>query len=187
MTWKYLNITFILNFILVFCFSQTNSKEEYTYFYYPNGQISSEGMMKNGKPDGYWKTYYVNGIIKSEGLRSSFELDSTWSFYNQKGEKTEQIDYKYGKKNGYSFTYSYDKNPEGVVISRELYLNDKKQGKAFYYHSNGNIKEEVTYHDGKKQGPAKEYDENGKLIMLLEYHNNYLVSRERINRIDAQA
>ena len=36
----------------------------YNKFYYPNGQISSEGMMRNGKPDGYWITYYVTGIKK---------------------------------------------------------------------------------------------------------------------------
>jgi len=186
MKWKYLNTGILFHFVILLCFAQNDIKDGYTYFYYPNGQISSEGYMKNGKPDGYWKTYYVSGIIKSEGMRSNFELDSTWCFYDQKGDKTEQIDYKYGKKNGYSYTYSYDKHPQGIITAKELYVNDKKQGKAFYYHSNGNLKEEVSYQDGKKQGLAREYDENGKLIILLEYHNNYLISRERINRTDAQ-
>ena len=33
-------------------------------FYYPNGKLSSEGTMRQGKPDGYWKTYFENGIVK---------------------------------------------------------------------------------------------------------------------------
>ena len=35
-------------------------------FYYPSGQISSAGYMREGKPDGYWITYYATGIKKSE-------------------------------------------------------------------------------------------------------------------------
>mgnify|MGYP000011386335 CR=1 FL=1 len=58
---------------------------------YPNGQISSEGIVKDGKPDGIWKTYYVTGILKSEGKRTNFNLDSTWNFYNQSGELKEVI------------------------------------------------------------------------------------------------
>jgi len=29
----------------------------YNVFYYPNGNISSEGYLVDGKPDGYWKAY----------------------------------------------------------------------------------------------------------------------------------
>ncbi len=180
-------IAFLILFFLTsvsFVKAQTDIRGEYTYFYYPNGQISSEGYIREGKPDGFWKTYYVSGILKSEGLRSNFELDSTWVFYNQKAEITEKIDYKFGKKNGYSFTYNYDKFPEGIVIAKELYLNDQKQGKALYYYPNGSLKEEINYSDGKRQGQAKEYDESGKLTILMEYHNNYLISRERVNRTD---
>jgi len=40
-------------------------------FFYPNGQVSSEGNMVDGSPDGYWRTYYVSGVLKSEGNRKS--------------------------------------------------------------------------------------------------------------------
>lgn len=181
----FLTVFYIILFN-AFTFTSAQEKAEYTKFYYPNGQVSSEGLMINGKPDGFWKTYHVSGVIKSEGLRLNFELDSAWNFYNQVGELIEIINYKYGKRNGYAIGYSYEKSPSGVIIRKELYLNDVKQGKAYYYHLTGNLKEEVSYSDGKRQGPAKEYDENGNLIMIMEYHNNYLISRERINRTDAQ-
>ena len=30
----------------------------YNTFYFQNGNVSSEGTLKDGKPIGYWKTYY---------------------------------------------------------------------------------------------------------------------------------
>ena len=68
----------------VVAFSQDTTKTEiFTVFKYENGKTSSEGYIKNGKPDGYWKTYYENGILKSEGNRKNYELDSIWKFYNE--------------------------------------------------------------------------------------------------------
>jgi uncharacterized protein len=176
----------LLNMIYTFLSAQEIIKDGYTKFYYPNNQISSEGLMRNGKPDGYWKTYNVSGVLKSEGLRRDFLLDSTWSFYTEAGEIDEKIDYKYGKKNGYCFKYSYEKNAQPIIISKELYVNDKKEGKAYYYYPDGRLKEELSYSDGKKQGPGKEYDNEGLVISIFEYNNNYLVSREKINRYDFQ-
>jgi uncharacterized protein len=174
--------------LLCICHFPVNSQDtpNFTRFYHPNGQVSSEGMMIDGKPDGYWKTYNVSGIMISEGLRTNFELDSTWNFYNHKGELENVINYKYGKKNGYSFTYSFEKSALGTLIAKELYLNDQKQGRAYYYYPSGKLKEEVNFVDGKKEGDAKEYDEAGNLITLLEYYNNFLINRERINRTDAK-
>ena len=66
------NIKFI--FLLVFFFCSLDSygqydgiEDGYHIFEYPNGTISSEGIIKEGKPEGYWKSYYVTGVLKSEG------------------------------------------------------------------------------------------------------------------------
>ena len=182
---KYLFI-FLLCLIIWPLTAQDEVKEGFNKFFYPNGQVSSEGIIREGKPDGYWRTYYVTGILKSEGLRTNFQLDSTWTFYNQSGNVEERIDYKYGKRNGYSFKYSYVNSLQAVVISKELFVNDKKEGKAYYYYPNGNLKEEVSYSNGKKQGSGKEYDEKSNVITIFEHHNNYLISRQRINRNDSQ-
>jgi hypothetical protein len=73
-------------------------KDGYQIFKYPNGTVSSEGLIKNGKPEGFWKSYYVTGVKKSEGKRTNFMLDSIWLFYDQAGDTTEKINYLYGKK-----------------------------------------------------------------------------------------
>lgn len=161
-----------------------DSKDGYTKLYYPDGSISSEGILKNGKPDGYWISYYPGGIIKTEGLRINYLLDSTWTFYNNSGNLKNKINYRYGKKNGYSYSYSTKFSTEAYVISKELYLNDNKEDKSFYYHENGTLAEVVNFKKGKREGQSKKYDEKGNLISLIDYHNNFMISREKVNRSD---
>ena len=178
-----------LMFIAFICkigFSQENGalKDGYQVFKYPNGAVSSEGTIKNGKPEGFWKSFFVTGIKKSEGKRTNFLLDSIWLFYDQAGDTTEKINYLYGKKNGWY--YKYKKEPtRGVYIwSKELFAADRKEGTAFMYYPEGKIQQTFTYNGGKKEGLSKEYDKDGNVITLLEYNNDFLVSRERINRSD---
>ena len=59
-------------------------------------------IMRNGKPDGFWKTYYPSGIMKSEGNRTNFLLDSIWVFYNEVGDTLQKVNYIMGKRNGFT-------------------------------------------------------------------------------------
>src|SRR5665648_319545 len=81
-------IVFLLFFKIVASQEKEAVKDGYQIFRYPNGTISSEGLFKNGKPEGFWKSYYVTGIKKSEGKRTNFLLDSIWIFYDQVGDTT---------------------------------------------------------------------------------------------------
>ena len=68
-------VIFLIFFVITFfSFSQTTVKNGYQKFFYENGKISSEGNMKDGKPDGFWKNYYLNGKLKIAGNRKSFQL-----------------------------------------------------------------------------------------------------------------
>ena len=191
MNYKNISIIFWLLLSIAFTRSSYGQNEDiengFVQFFYPNGQVSSEGTMRNGKPDGIWKTYYVTGVIKSEGIRTNYLLDSIWNFYNQSGELVQRINYKIGKKSGYSMEYIYDnpKRPgQSTLISKELYVNDVKEGNSFYYYNTGELKEIVFYRDGKKQGLTKEFSKDSVLITLMEYNNNYLINRERLNHTD---
>ena len=181
-------IAFILINFQYISGQQNDITDGYVKFYYPNGQVSSEGLMINGKPDGYWKTYYVTGIIKSEGKRTNHLLDSIWLFFDIKGDTIQKISYMYGKKNGYLLTYDYSDiangTGSGIIISKELYIDDKKEGKSYYYYPDGKIKSEVPFVNGKRQGLTKEFDENGMIISLIYYHNGYITEKEEINRRD---
>jgi antitoxin component YwqK of YwqJK toxin-antitoxin module len=178
----------LLVFITILLFSQggETTSDGYKVFKYPNGTVSGEGLIRNGKPDGYWKSYYVTGVKQSEGKYSNFLLDSIWLFYDQTGDTTVKINYLIGKKNGYYFKYK--KEPaEGLYIwSKELYAGDKKEGTAYIFFPDHRIKQTITYNKGKKEGLSKEYDKDGNIITLLEYSNDFLISREKINRIDSK-
>jgi len=80
-------------------------EDGYQVYKYPNGTVSSEGMIKNGKPEGYWRSYYVTGVIRSEGRYTNFMLDSIWVFFDQAADTTEKINFLFGKKNGYYYKY----------------------------------------------------------------------------------
>jgi antitoxin component YwqK of YwqJK toxin-antitoxin module len=160
----------------------------YNKLYYPNGKLSSEGLMRNGKPDGFWRTYYPSGVLKSEGKRVNHLLDSVWVFYNEAGDTLQKVSYVLGRKNGYTIGFNVppyrDPMDRGKIILRELYVNDKREGLSSYYFSNGQLKEEVLYLNNKKHGIAREYDLEGVIVSLLTYKNGTLIDREKINRKD---
>jgi uncharacterized protein len=183
-------IILITSLFLIFIVTSAQENEElkdgYQIFRYPNGAISSEGLIRNGKPEGFWKSYYVTGVKKSEGKRTNFLLDSIWIFYDQAGDTTEKINYLFGKKNGYYYKFKKDASKGVYIWSKELFAGDRKEGTAYIYFPDGKILQTIAYNAGKKEGLSKEYDEKGNLITLLEYHNDFLVSREKINRVDSK-
>lgn len=184
----------IVLFVSIICgiqlFAQNVIPENgYAKIYYPNGQISSEGTMHKGKPDGYWKTFYPSGIIKSEGNRVNHLLDSVWVFYNEAGDTVQKVNYAMGKRNGYTYNYSTGRQGDdplrrGKLVSKELFVNDLKEGVSIVYHPNGQIKEESYYVKNKRNGFTREYDEKGTIITVLNYKNGFLIEREKQNRID---
>jgi antitoxin component YwqK of YwqJK toxin-antitoxin module len=149
-----------------------------TIFYYENGVKSSEGLMRKGKPDGYWFTYYETGLLKSEGNRKNFMLDSTWKFYDETGKLSLIINYKEGKKHGERITYRDDE-----IIS-ENFENDVKQGLTTHYYLDSTIFKTTNFVNGLEEGLAKEFGEDGRVTLLVVYKKGYIVSRERINRLD---
>ncbi|MCF8218028.1 MAG: hypothetical protein K9J21_03480 [Bacteroidales bacterium] len=153
---------------------------DYKKLYYGNGNVSSEGIMIDGEPNGYWKTYYKDGTLKSEGNRKNFKLDSTWKFYDQQGNLSMIINYEQGLKNGLRVTYSEDE------IKTEHFKDGVKDGWSKVFFPDSTLKREVKYVDGKKDGFEKEYDREGNIVTLKKYDQGFLVSREFINRRDKQ-
>ncbi|GAB4298189.1 MAG: hypothetical protein Kow0068_22140 [Marinilabiliales bacterium] len=183
------NLLIIILLIAVFSIAQKNeiNPNGYNIFYYKNGKISSEGYMVDGKPSGYWKNYYPTGVLKSEGNRKNLELDSLWIFYDEDGDTIKKINYRMGKKSGFYYTYSYkvddEGNKKGGLISKELYLNDVKNGKSFYYDPDEHyLKAIYNFKNNKKEGIGKIFAKDGRIITIEEYRNGVLINREYINR-----
>lgn len=156
----------------------------YKAYFYESGNISSEGFLENDKPNNYWITYYPNQLRKSEGNRLSFELDGVWKFYDKKGNIETSITYKNGLKNGvYTFF-----NDSCLIVAEESYKDDVKEGIAYQYFPDTSlkkrIKKSIPYEQNKKNGIAYEFAWDGRIITITTYKNDFLVSKEVINRKD---
>lgn len=149
-------------------------------FYYDNGKKSSEGILINGKPDGYWKTYYENGVLKSEGNRKNFQLDSIWKFYSDSGKLTLEINYAQGKKNGKRISYKQN------YTSIEDFKDDKKNGYSLIYDSKNRLLKKIFFENGNEEGYAYEYDSTLTVITLTEYKAGFIIKEDYINRKDPE-
>ena len=168
-------------FVIHFHVSWSQPGATYTKYYFPNGVVSSEGNIENGRPNGYWKTYYSNGKLKSEGNRTLFLLDSTWKFYRENGSLSQLISYKNDLKEGIEIYYD---SLERKVKSY-TYLGNVKQGEYVVYFQSGKVKEQGVYENNVLSGVLKEFDEiDGRLITKKTYKNGLIYSQEKLNRYD---
>ncbi len=169
-------IFLIMNLLVLAQFEEDSAN--YKRFYYEDGTLLSEGWMKEGKPDGYWKTYHENGNIRSEGNRIQHLLDGIWKFYDDSANMILTVEYSAGKKEGERKSYL----EKEIIIER--FVNDQKNGLTEIFYKNGNLKKSSEYLNDKKHGLEKEFSKNGIVIALTRYENDIVISREMINRID---
>lgn len=177
---KHFNIRLLVFLILNTHYLILSSQTEFKTFYYSNDAKSSEGTMRDGKPDGYWKNYYKNGILKIEGNRKTFQLDSVWKFYSEKGKITKSVNYLEGKKNG--FTLTYDTNQK--VTYKETFKNDLKEGNSYNYYPSGKLKQITPFVKNRAEGLAYEFNQDSVIISIIKYQMGFISSVEKINRTD---
>lgn len=173
-----------LLFIAVcFLFLSTKAQEPtvtdgFVTFSYPSGAKSSEGTLRDGKPDGWWVSYSENGNKISEGNRKNFLLDSLWTFYDDNGEKMMTVWYQKGKKEGDQTIFKTD---EYTVTHWE---SDTIIGLVRTFDKSGWLKSTVPYVDGKPHGLAKTYTADGLVVAITKYYHGVMSRTERINRTD---
>ena len=96
---------------------------------------------------------YPNGNIQAKG---KYDRDSkphgSWEYYDSSGQLTEIIQYAHGLKEGEALVYD-----SGVLVERQFYQADLKQGDQFAYYPNGNLKYKGQYESGRKQGEFRHY------------------------------
>ena len=148
----------------------------YNVFYYPDGRKSSEGWLKDGQPEGWWKSYNEQGVLVSEGNRKNHQLDSVWTFYNDQGEKSLVISYKMGKKDGDRIQYF---KQEYVV---EHWSEDTLVGSVNTYHTDGWLKKSTPYDLGVPHGMEKEFNDTGLVVAVANYYRGVLVGRRTFGK-----
>lgn len=147
---------------------------------YPNGQISSEGILRNGKPDGLWKTYYESGQLKSIGKRKDYLLDSTWVFLKENGDTSLVVNYRKDLKNGHRFTYSE------TEVMMEPFVNDVRIGEGKRMDKRGHVLQTINYVNGLEEGVSPVFDTTGLLREIVTYRKGFIMTRETLNRYDRE-
>jgi len=170
--------------LLCFCLAEIKilGQTQFMQYRYENGTVSSEGFLRDGKPDGYWKTYHTNGKLKSEGNRKNFQLDSTWNFYSNEGVIQKSISYAEDRKNGWERMY----DEKGRCTEEYTNQNNIRNGRANWYFPTGELKKTVVFENNKEEGKATEYETDGRIITMLTYKNGFIYTEEKINRYDNQ-
>ena len=172
----------IISLVLMFLafshdlFSQTG----YQSFTYPSGQVSSEGMLRDGRPDGMWKTYYESGQLKSVGKRTDFLLDSTWMFFKENGDTSLIVNYRKDLKNGPRFTYSE------TEVMMEPFVNDVKQGEGKRMDRRRHVLQTMQFVNGLEEGISPVFDTTGLLREIVNYRKGFVMTREALNRYDRE-
>ncbi len=180
--------TFFLLFFVEKSFSQEINPNGYNRFNYPNGDIMSEGSMKEGVPEGLWKNYYPNGKFKSIGFRKNNLLDSLWIFFNEKGDTLKKINYLYDKKNGFYLVFQESNDSlKNQMISKELYVNDKREGIAYYYYPSGKLHKIINYKENMRHGEAREFKPDGiTLKAIYKYRYDFLATSDLVNQYNSK-
>ncbi|MBR4391138.1 MAG: toxin-antitoxin system YwqK family antitoxin [Bacteroidales bacterium] len=172
---------FIGLLLLCICYSGLlNGQSGYQVYWYENDSISSEGTLRDGKPDGYWKTYYESGQLKSEGNRKDFLLDGLWLFYSEDGDTTLAVNYLKDLKQGIRKTYLSDE------ILEEQFDQGIRVNMSRCYDRQYRLLQVIPIRNGYEDGLSPIYDTTGRLIEIISYKKGFVNSREVINRYDSQ-
>lgn len=158
--------------------AQTDSLE-FIQYRFDNGGISSEGYLREGQPDGYWKSYYPDGTLKAEGNRADFLLDGAWKFYSPTGQIQTVIRYAAGKKSGIREQWT-----DSVIVAEERYADDRQEGISRYYYPDGSLEKIILFENGREEGSGYHYNRDGVVDVLLTYRSGVLTKEQNINRYD---
>lgn len=144
---------------------------------YDNGQISAQGYLLQGRPEGYWENFDPEGNLISEGCRKNFKLEGIWKFY-KKGKIVSEISYHNDRKNGFCRYYMEDR------IIQDIYVNDTLHGTRSIYDTSGNLIQTTVFDKGNENGFDRRYNRYGDTWMFTYYRNGMVVFRERLNQRD---
>lgn len=171
---------YLIILLLSSCFCGAQNSKEYKIFKNESGIIMSEGTLENGKPNEYWKTYHANGKLKTEGNRLNFELDSIWRFYDIQGYLTIEISYKKGLKNGYQNLF----NKDSILIKKELFSENKKEGISLNFYNSGKIKLQQNFENNFLEGNSYLFGKTGVIVLISKFNKGRLQSKKSINQRD---
>ena len=119
--------------------------------YFPNGNVSREYEMLNGKFIGNYSEYYENGqLMASTNYENGMVV----------GERNEYWD-------------------NGNLMLTENYIDNYKNGVFKYFDKNGKLTKTETYLVDELNGPTKHYNSAEKVIKTVNYFDGILITDKK--------
>ncbi|MDX2360974.1 MAG: toxin-antitoxin system YwqK family antitoxin [Crocinitomicaceae bacterium] len=132
--------------------------------------LSKESFYKKGLKEGEFRYYYPAGEIASEGNYVDNQLDGIVTNYNKYGSILSVSEYKNNLIHGSETTYY----PDGVKQFEKHFTNGITDGVFKQYYPNGSIQDYQEVKMGVFHGIYRYYYDNGALWVEKEYVNGLL-------------
>lgn len=145
-------------------------------FYYEDGNIKAKGQYSEGLRTGDWIWYHPNGKIDELVSYDENMVTGTNIRYNTKGFIIEKSEYSNGKLNGRQINY----NDFGVSNELNNYVDGIASGMGYIYHGLGAgfIATEIPFANDKIDGIARTFYSNGQEKLKVEIRNDIRVGEE---------
>ena len=128
------------------------------YEYYPNKQLKSKILKKNGERHGTSEWFYEDGQPEQISTYINGKKDGLSTEYFENSESKFKGMFKNGERDGL-FEWFYE---DGQLKVTTTYTNGQQDGLRTSYHENGEIKHRGIYRNGEGDGIFAWFDENGK-------------------------
>jgi antitoxin component YwqK of YwqJK toxin-antitoxin module len=139
---------------------------------YPDGNIMYDGFFHNDKPTGEFKRYYEDGHLKSKLVFSADGTSADASLYYENGFIASRGKYVNQLKEGKWKFYSVSN--QGIPISDEEYLNNKRNGISHKFYPDSTVAEIINYRNDIKNGEWIKYYPDGSVTFRANYTNGKL-------------
>lgn len=144
-------------------FSNDQPVGEFTYFE-PTGQKSAT-VVHLGEGKAKTTTYYTDGKVNSVGNYINQLKDSIWEYYDEEGRLLSKESYVQSKRNGKNTVFY----PSGSISLEQEFKMDKLHGAVVTYYPNGKKKSENFFQEDVNEGPTRTYFESGSISLEGTY------------------
>ena len=152
----------ILNSTFLILHSQVTNPNGYNTFYYDNGAKSSEGTMRDGKADGYWKNYYKNGKLTEKTTVPAYQItDDAYAEY-----AITAVDAT-GEESFLSEPLAFSKS-QPIIVEPEHFVT---KSDLDYVNYSGNGFVEISNDKNTKLSVPIVVDESGEYFITIKYSN----------------
>jgi len=134
-------------------------------YYYPTGELLSEGAYKKGNNTGEWKYYNRYSKLTERTFFEDDKLQGVVKDYYPTGEIKIEKEYKDGQLHGYYVKYFLN----GKKMEEGWYQNGEQEQQWLTYYPDGSIEGDYYYLYGKLTGDNLDYALDGKMDAVSTY------------------